>query len=93
MTTIVSTCPHCGNEAPDIWETLPNNEVVEMRCSQCNHPYSIYLMECHFCEAEQLFTWSQTPPAAALGLLVCEACGKCGDDQRADEDPDQEILL
>ncbi len=91
MTTIVSTCPHCGNEAPDIWETLPNNEIVEMRCSQCRGAYSIYLMECYSCEAEHLFSWLHTPSADALGQLVCEKCGKCGDDQSADEVQDNEL--
>ena len=92
MTTIVSTCPHCGNEAPDIWETLPNNEIVEMRCSSCERPYSIYLMECYSCEAEQMFSWTHTPPANALGQLVCEVCGKCGDDDHAVEDENHEVF-
>ena len=92
LTTIVSTCPHCGNDAPDIWETLPNNEVVDMNCSKCRGAYSIYLMECHRCEAEQLFSWRHTPSAEALRLLVCEACGNLGAEPDDDHTPEEDLF-
>jgi transcription elongation factor Elf1 len=69
-------CPFCGHAHEDCFEILDTNKMDSMRCHSCRKSFALMLMECERCADEQMFVWSEVPPAIEVVGLACQACGE-----------------
>lgn len=73
--SLTFSCPHCGHKHEDSLEVLEPDIADSMRCEGCAQSFSVALMECHRCAAEQVHTWRGEPATGVLETLKCHTCG------------------
>ena len=81
MTALRFACPHCDHLYVDGFELLAaGDELAAFQCEQCHAPFSLLLVECPRCGAEDSTTWASIAAASPPG--ACRECGHargCGD--------------
>lgn len=83
-------CAHCGHREDDGYESLDDQTLLNMRCSNCRSVYVIAVLECDHCGAESLFSWARCPTTDEFAQLHCIGCRKpIRDDETIDASSQQ----
>ena len=71
------TCPACGAQHADDFESIEAGAVGKMHCEggEGDHVFWFILCECLACGEETTFTWTQVPGPTDLSDLSCSECG------------------